>query len=76
MRGEWIEIYAFFIHFPIPRRLSPCGESGLKSLYNLNPIVSVGSLPMRGEWIEILLSMGRVGNSMGSLPMRGEWIEI
>ena len=32
------------------------------------------SLPMRGEWIEMLSAMDY--NAHWSLPMRGEWIEI
>ena len=40
---------------PIPYTvgLSPCGESGLKLILLLDGILSVQSLPMRGEWIEI-----------------------
>ena len=42
---------------------------------HLPPLHQIGSLPMRGEWIEM-----RAGQSLhagsGSLPMRGEWIEI
>ena len=33
------------------------------------------SLPMRGEWIEILWAKVLTSET-GSLPMRGEWIEI
>ena len=35
----------------------------------------VMSLPVRGEWIEILYS-GKLYSVYGSLPVRGEWIEI
>ena len=34
------------------------------------------SLPMRGEWIEILQVLSSSANIVLSLPMRGEWIEI
>ena len=33
--------------------LSPCGESGLKFLVSSAGSPPGGSLPMRGEWIEI-----------------------
>ena len=33
------------------------------------------SLPMRGEWIEILRRLCLSGR-VESLPMRGEWIEM
>ena len=35
------------------RGLSPCGESGLKLVAPLIVAISLKSLPMRGEWIEI-----------------------
>ena len=35
----------------------------------------VGSLPMRGEWIEIMRGK-KESHLCSSLPMRGEWIEI
>ena len=56
--------------------LSPCGESGLKSksVKIKSPLVKK-SLPMRGEWIEILYYLG-TAETVESLPMRGEWIEI
>ena len=41
-------------------RLSPCGESGLKSLAAPHLAQLPGSLPMRGEWIE----MARVTNGI------------
>ena len=33
--------------------LSPCGESGLKFRPRVGVDIGAGSLPMRGEWIEI-----------------------
>ena len=36
-----------------PARLSPCGESGLKSAVRAGALGGLLSLPMRGEWIEI-----------------------
>ncbi len=33
------------------------------------------SLPMRGEWIEMLFNR-KANATRSSLPMRGEWIEI
>ena len=55
--------------------LSPCGESGLKSLvWDVVEQVEL-SLPMRGEWIEMAPISPPCMRSP-SLPMRGEWIEI
>ena len=34
------------------------------------------SLPMRGEWIEIMMGHLHSARLLLSLPMRGEWIEI
>ena len=34
------------------------------------------SLPVRGAWIEIALSMGRLYYCKWSLPVRGAWIEM
>ena len=55
--------------------LSLCGESGLKLYSHTTMLLPSGSLPLRGEWIEILTAStpGRCGMS---LPLRGEWIEI
>ena len=33
------------------------------------------SLPMQGEWIEILCQLPKAA-AIASLPMQGEWIEI
>ena len=35
-----------------------------------------GSLPVRGEWIEMHQSLSSLRNVMRSLPVRGEWIEM
>ena len=53
MRGEWIEITSKRGTADFPQCLSPCGESGLKSLCELFLYQKHKSLPMRGEWIEI-----------------------
>ena len=75
MRGEWIEIIsAPFLGWTC-HRLSPCGESGLKSVIPSGINVVALSLPMRGEWIEIADGISPTLNTW-SLPMRGEWIEI
>ena len=76
MRGEWIEITMDAISLSTPSSLSPCGESGLKSLILYTVISPTVSLPMRGEWIE-MHQQNHLGNQCNaSLPMRGEWIEI
>ena len=56
--------------------LSPCGESGLKSVALSVPAKGAVSLPVRGEWIEILATQGFAKFLVASLPVRGEWIEI
>ena len=55
MRGEWIEISYRISYTHTYISLSPCGESGLK--YNTTLSIAANqnrSLPMRGEWIEIV----------------------
>ena len=75
MWGEWIEIRLALSAQRTPVGLSPCGESGLKWImpglvYHIHQ-----SLPMRGEWIEIVhVSVEII--VVTSLTMRGEWIEI
>ena len=56
-------------------RLSPCGESGLKSHQQRGRSRYAESLPMRGEWIEIGTAL-TYEEAAASLPMRGEWIEM
>ena len=60
--------------------LSPCGESGLKLAAENWPSAHGGSLPMRGEWIEIILlrrcriigsGLSPCGESGLKLPGRG-----
>ena len=91
MRGEWIEIMGFYATDWWPRlspcgesglkscpdqdqcarlRLSPCGESGLKSSVHSAVICDHSSLPMRGEWIEILI-FRRPGGNGGVSPHAG-----
>ena len=53
MRGEWIEISGGSTTGTSTQCLSPCGESGLKSVVRLKQSQTLASLPMRGEWIEI-----------------------
>ena len=53
MRGEWIEIGILKSDLIEEKRLSPCGESGLKLPEPGLVDGAVVSLPMRGEWIEI-----------------------
>ena len=36
----------------------------------------LASLPVRGEWIEIVILEFFGGVKTASLPVRGEWIEI
>ena len=59
----------------LERRLSPLGESGLKSLHDLREKSPYVSLPARGEWIEMCPLLVLIFIS-ASLPARGEWIEI
>jgi len=57
-------------------RLSPHGESGLKSTEGvLNPQEGTVSLPAWGEWIEIPRAFD-IFCMASSLPAWGEWIEI
>ena len=73
--GEWIEITSspFSMRFLVS--LSPCGESGLKSMYHACNRMWIVSLPVWGEWIEI--GIGQMGaDGILSLPVWGEWIEI
>ena len=37
--------------------LSPCGESGLKSCVEATERIAIKSLPMRGEWIEMIFAL-------------------
>ncbi len=52
-RGEWIEISVQGWGNYDYLRLSPHGESGLKSILSSLAEVCLLSLPTRGEWIEI-----------------------
>ena len=52
-RGEWIEIRNILRNSIRIHRLSPHGESGLKSLCLFCLMLGLKSLPARGEWIEI-----------------------
>ena len=54
MRGEWIEISASWVDWGSGHSLSPCGESGLKFLGGRVFRQVFASLPMRGEWIEMI----------------------
>ena len=55
MRGEWIEICAVWFVGSLTIGLSPCGESGLKfDRIHQRPTANE-SLPMRGEWIEMVV---------------------
>ena len=74
MRGEWIEIVMHYLAYRYNKGLSPCGESGLKFLVGFLE-ARILSLPMRGEWIEMLVPVYYDGGGL-SLPMRGEWIEM
>ena len=56
-------------------RLSPCGESGLKWKRCSACPGTAASLPVWGEWIEMVLSV-RDGGVGESLPVWGEWIEM
>ena len=47
----------------------------MRQFFSSKSCVRLLSLPMRGEWIEIISSAVTAG-ARPSLPMRGEWIEI
>ena len=47
----------------------------MKSVAVVRVGLAILSLPMRGEWIEIMAAK-KGGRGCASLPMRGEWIEI
>ena len=54
--GEWIEILIELRLFSNAFRLSPHGESGLKSWYFRQDRLHTSSLPAWGEWIEIFFA--------------------
>ena len=54
MRGEWIEMQEYGNLKQLTVSLSPCGESGLKLESVVRIREHIRSLPMRGEWIEML----------------------
>ena len=59
-----------------PRRSrSPCGERGLKLHCMKTHKANCTSLPVRGAWVEIFLSLGW-GLCPWSLPVRGAWVEM
>ena len=47
----------------------------MRQFFSSKSCVRLLSLPMRGEWIEMICFPTRL-LSRPSLPMRGEWIEI
>ena len=47
----------------------------MRQFFSSKSCVRLLSLPMRGEWIE-MLSIRYSTATLSSLPMRGEWIEI
>ena len=47
----------------------------MRQFFSSKSCVRLLSLPMRGEWIEMMASHSGL-SSRASLPMRGEWIEI
>lgn len=48
----------------------------MRQFFSSKSCVRLLSLPMRGEWIEILYPAERAKKEVTSLPARGEWIEI
>ena len=68
MRGEWIEISSVSGLISGSARLSPCGESGLKSRADAEKVGLVVSLPMRGEWIEIDMHVAAYARNRGLSP--------
>ena len=74
MRGEWIEMFRQLASI-WPPCLSPCGESGLKSL-GVVVAVAVARLSPCGESGLKWSPTGELYRTDSSLPMRGEWIEI
>ncbi len=75
MRGEWIEMKQ-----PATatgeRRLSPCGESGLKYFCGLPDSFCGYRLSPCGESGLKSAAAKPTTDGTPSLPMRGEWIEI
>ena len=57
-------------------RRSPHGERGLKFRAYRNGQNCNWSLPSRGAWIEMVLSLLMLVFSDPSLPSRGAWIEM
>ena len=74
--GEWIEMPGLRGPVRPARRLSPCGESGLKLRGGRKRWNACTSLPVWGEWIEIDRWKYMTQNVNASLPVWGEWIEI
>ena len=76
MRGEWIEIVALAMWCVMHHGLSPCGESGLKSISE-HPagVVSARLSPCGESGLKSLLGVENDAE-VTSLPMWGEWIEI
>ena len=48
----------------------------MRQFFSSKSCVRLLSLPMRGEWIEIINTSTVPAFDRVSLPMRGEWIEI
>ena len=48
----------------------------MRQFFSSKSCVRLLSLPMRGEWIEIIWPPSVLVILCTSLPMRGEWIEI
>ena len=48
----------------------------MRQFFSSKSCVRLLSLPMRGEWIEMVLGNLQGDILVSSLPMRGEWIEI
>ena len=76
MRGEWIEIQCARQKRATDYRLSPCGESGLKSPLMDLPLYPPSGLSPCGESGLKYIGGEKLDEIFKSLPMRGEWIEI
>ena len=55
---------------------APYGARGLKFVAIATLLVSLGSRPIRGAWIEILPLQSPAPAERRSRPIRGAWIDI
>ena len=75
VRGAWIEINMRQIEAEFDTRRSPCGERGLKYLYEKDKTASGCRSPCGERGLKLTRQRVTPPNAK-SLPVRGAWIEI